>query len=98
MAAVEDLALQVGEVDLVGVGEGKLADAASRKIERGGAAQAAGAEDERVRRAQALLSLDPDFRQQDVPAVAEELLVVQRANSTSESPRAWLPPPRAPGP
>jgi len=43
--AVEDLALQVGEVDLVRVGEGQLADAARREIQRGRAAEAAGADD-----------------------------------------------------
>jgi hypothetical protein len=75
--AEEDLPLQVGEVDLVRVGEGQLADAAGGEIERRGAAQAARADDQRVRRSQPLLALDPDFIEQDVTAVAEELLVVQ---------------------
>jgi hypothetical protein len=30
-----------------------------------------------MRRAQPFLAFDPDFAEQDVPAVAEELLVVQ---------------------
>ena len=77
IGAVEDLALQVGEVDLVGIGNGEFADAARGEIERGGTAQTACADDQRVRCAQALLALDPDLRQQDVPAVAQELLVVQ---------------------
>jgi hypothetical protein len=54
---VEDLALQVGEVDLVGVGEGEAADARGGEVKGGGAAQAAGADDERASRAQLLLPL-----------------------------------------
>jgi hypothetical protein len=75
------LPLQVGEVDLVGVGERELADPARGEIERGGAAEAARAYDKRMRRAQPLLALDADLAQQDVPAVAEELLVVQRRDA-----------------
>ena len=75
--AVEDLALQVGEVDLVGVGEGEAADAGGGEVERGGTAEAARADDQRARGAQLLLSFNADLRQQNVPAVAEKLLVVQ---------------------
>jgi hypothetical protein len=77
--AVQDLPLQVGEVDLVRVGEGELADAARREVKRRRAAEAAGADDQGARRAQPLLALDPDFGKKDVAAVAEELLVVQLA-------------------
>jgi hypothetical protein len=79
LRVVEDLPLQVGEVDLIRVGEGELADAAGREVERGGATQPAGADDQRGGRAQPLLPLDPDFGKEDVAAVAEELLVVQLA-------------------
>jgi len=75
--AVEDLPLQVGEIDLVRVGERQLADAACREVERRRATEAARADDERARGAQPLLALDPDLIEQDVAAVAEELLVVQ---------------------
>jgi hypothetical protein len=76
---IENLPLQVGEVDLVGIGEGQLADAARGEVERRRAAQAAGADDQRGRCAKPLLAFDPDFREKDVAAVAEELLVVQFA-------------------
>jgi hypothetical protein len=69
--------LQVGEVDLVRIGEGQAAEARRREVERGRAAQAAGADDQRGCRTQPLLSLDPDLGKEDVAAVAEELLVVQ---------------------
>jgi hypothetical protein len=41
IGAVKDLALQVGEFDLVGVGDRQPADASGGEIERGGAAEAA---------------------------------------------------------
>ena len=71
--------MQVGELDLVGVGDGQPADAGGGEIEAGGATEAAGADDQRMRRSQPLLAFDPDFGKKDVAAVAEELLVVQWA-------------------
>jgi hypothetical protein len=41
LGAVEDLALQVGEVDLVGVGQGEAADAGGGEIEGSRTAEAA---------------------------------------------------------
>jgi len=41
IGAVQDLALQVGELDLVGVGDRQPADAGGGEIEGGGAAEAA---------------------------------------------------------
>jgi hypothetical protein len=73
------LPLQVGEIDLVGVGQRQPADSRRGEIEGRRAAEAAGADDQRARRAQPFLPLDADLGEQDVPAVAEELLVVQLA-------------------
>ena len=98
IGAIKDLPLQVGEVYFVGVGEGELADAAGRQIERRGATQAAGADDQRVRRAQPLLALDPYLVEKDVAAVAEELLVVQVVKISSLLRPAWSARPRASGP
>jgi hypothetical protein len=84
LGAVQDLALQVGEVDLVGVGQRQAADAGGGEVKRGGAAEAARADDERVGGAQLLLPLYPDLGKEDVPAVAEKLLVV---NSSWSAPR-----------
>jgi hypothetical protein len=75
--AVEDLALQVGQINFVRIGEGEAADAARREIQRRRATEAAGADDQRASRPQPLLSFDPDLGKKDVAAVAEELLVVQ---------------------
>jgi hypothetical protein len=74
--AVEDLPLQVGEVDLVAIGDRQPADARRGEIERGGATETARADDQGMRRSQPLLSFDPDLGEKDVTAVAEELLVV----------------------
>ena len=97
--AIENLPLQVGEVYFVGIGDGQLADAACGKVKRRGTTEAAGADDERMRRAQPLLPFDPYFIEQDVAAVAEELLVVQvvKASRKISSPlrRAWSARPKA---
>jgi hypothetical protein len=77
--AVEDLALKISEVDAVRIGQREPADTGGREIQSGGAAQAAGADDQRGCSAQPLLPLDPDLGKEDVAAVAEELLVVQLA-------------------
>ena len=52
IVAVQDLALQVGEVDTVGIRQREAPDSARGEVERRRAAQAAGADDQRVRSAQ----------------------------------------------
>jgi len=76
-APIQDLPLEIRQVDLVGIDQREPADAGRGEVERCRAAQPARADDQRVRGAQLFLSFDPDLRQQDVPAVAEKLLVVQ---------------------
>jgi hypothetical protein len=46
VGAIEDLALQVGEVDLVGIDEGEAADAGGGEVERGRATEAARADNQ----------------------------------------------------
>jgi hypothetical protein len=76
LGAIEDLALQVGQVDLVGVGQDQPADAGGGEVKRSRAAQAARADDEDGSGAQLLLALYPDLGKKDVPGVAEKLLIV----------------------
>jgi len=77
LGAVEDLALQVGEINLVGVGDGQAPEARSGEVQRRRAAEAARADDQDSRAPQPLLPLDADLGEQDMAAVAEELLVVR---------------------
>ena len=78
VGAVEDLALQVGEVDFVGVRDGQARDAGGSEIERRRAAEAAGTDDENSGGTQPLLPLDADLVEEDVPGIPEKLLVVYR--------------------
>ena len=74
--AMNDLALQIAEIHRVMVTQGQLPDTAGGQIQRGGRTEPAEADDQHLRRKQALLPLDADLRQQDVAAVAQQLLVV----------------------
>jgi hypothetical protein len=76
---MQDLALQIGEVNLIAVGEGNVAQAGGGEIEGGRRAQAAGTDNQRLGVDQALLSFDADLVEQDVAAIAKQLLVVHRA-------------------
>jgi hypothetical protein len=73
---VQDLALQVGEVDRIGVDQAELADAGCGQIHRRRRAEAACADDDRVRIEKALLSLDTEFVDEDMAGIAEQLIVV----------------------
>jgi hypothetical protein len=74
---VGDLALQVGEIDGVGVDDRQRADAGAGEVERRRRAEAAGADHERLRAEQALLALDADAVEEDVARIAQELRVAQ---------------------
>ena len=67
---VEDLALQVRGVDLVHVDDADRADAGGGEVQRGGRAEAAGAEQQHLRVEQLGLALDADLGQQQVALVA----------------------------
>jgi hypothetical protein len=76
IGAVQDLALQVGQVDRVAIGQHQGADAGRGQVEGRRRTQAAGADHQRARIDDVLLAFDADLRQQDVAAVAQQLLVV----------------------
>src|SRR5262249_8916005 len=67
---VDDLALQVGLVDDVGVDDAESADARRGEVERSRRAEAAGADQQDLRVEQLQLPLLPDLRDQQVAAVA----------------------------
>jgi hypothetical protein len=68
---VNDLALQVGQVDDIVIDYRDPADAGRGEVERGRRAQAAGADDQRMRVEDALLAFDAQCVEQDVAAVAQ---------------------------
>ena len=70
-AAVRDLALQIGIVDLVVVAHGDPADSRGAQIETGRRPQSAGTDYQRMTVLQPLLAFDTDFVQQDVAAEAQ---------------------------
>ena len=71
---VGDLALEVGEVDDVVVDDAERADPGGGQVERGGRAEAAGAEQQHLRVEQLHLALEADLRDQQVARVALALL------------------------
>ena len=78
---MHDLALQIGQIDAVAIADRQRADARGGKVQRRRRTQPAGADHQYMRIEQALLAFDADFRQQDVPAVAQQLFVVHGAVS-----------------
>ena len=71
-----DLALQVVQLDRVGIGYGQRADAGSGKVGQGGGTQSAAADDQNMRAGKFLLPFDADFVQEDVAAVPQQEFVV----------------------
>src|ERR1700730_19177373 len=76
MSVEEDLALQIGQVDSVGVDQRQRSHTGCRQELGDWIAEAADADDERAGSREALLRIDPKLRQQDVTAVAQQLGVV----------------------
>jgi hypothetical protein len=86
IGAMQDLALQVGQVHRVAIGQHQGADPGRGQIEGRRRTQTAGADHQRSRIDDVLLAFDADLRQQDVAAVAQQLLVGH----------CWTPTPRPP--
>jgi hypothetical protein len=78
IGAMQDLALQVGQVDRIAIGQHQRADAGGGEVVAGGRTEAAGADHQGARIDDVFLAFDADLRQQDVAAVAQQLFVVHR--------------------
>ena len=74
---MEDLALQVGEVDGIEIYQAQSADPGGREIHRRGRSQTTGADAKHSRRLETLLPSRSNLRQQDVAAIAKQLLARQ---------------------
>jgi hypothetical protein len=84
----QDLALQIGQVDAIGIDERERADAGCTKELRDGIAEAADAYDECMRCREPLLRVDTELGEQDVPTVAEQLRVIHQVPQPSKNARA----------
>ena len=73
---IEDLPLQVREIDAVGVAQRQRAHAGRGEKVRNGRAEAADADDQRMRGCEAGLRIGSELVEQDVPAVAQQLRVI----------------------
>ncbi len=93
---MRNLALQVGQVQRVEVGQMQFANPCSREIQRHRRAEPAEAEpaeadDQRPALLEAQLPLDIDLLEQDLPAVTQQFFVTQhQAPRVTE--RSWQPP------
>ena len=86
------LALQVGEVDAVAVGDGDAPEAARREVKEGRGAQAARADHQRMGSEETLLRLLAELVEQQVAAVAEALWVVHARvgrGARGRAPSTW---------
>ena len=71
----EELALEVGKFNTVGLDDTEMADTACGKIAECGAAEATGTDDEHGGRKQFFLSGLSDFGQDDVAGIAAQIVV-----------------------
>jgi hypothetical protein len=76
MFAVQYLALQVGYVDCVAIGQYQCADSGRGQIQGRWRAEPTRANDQRTCRQQALLASNVNLGQEDMSAVAEQLRVI----------------------
>ncbi|MNN98212.1 hypothetical protein D3C81_2175480 [compost metagenome] len=74
---MDDLALQVGQVDCVEIRQVQFTHARSRQIQRHRCTQATKADDQRAALLESQLAVDVDVLQQNLPAIAQQLLIIQ---------------------
>jgi hypothetical protein len=75
--AMDDLALEVGKIDRVKINHADFADAGRRQVHGDGRAKTARANADDAGGADFLLSSQADFRQNQVPRVAANLVIIQ---------------------
>src|SRR3989338_5237245 len=79
---VDDLRLEVGEVHCVEVDDAKPSDAGGGKIQAEWRTQTAGADQQDLGLHELLLALNADLRDDEVPAVAEDLVTCERGHGS----------------
>ncbi len=76
LGAMHDLALQVGQVNGIVIGQRDLAYSGRRQIQCDRRTEPAGADNQRMRRQQPLLALDADLVQHNMARISQQLIVV----------------------
>ena len=89
--AVDDLALEVAEVDHVEIDDANPSDTGGGQIHRDRRAEPAGADAEHAGSLQLQLPLHADLRQDQMTAVASDLLIGERVRDRGGR-HPWLPP------
>ena len=89
-AVMNDLALQVGQVNAVKVGQVQFADTGSSQVQRDRRAKPAQADNQHTTVFQLQLAVDIDLLQQDLSAIAQQLLVGQHGRRPNVM-RSWPP-------
>jgi hypothetical protein len=73
---MQNLALQVSEIHFIPIGQHQGAHTSGGKITRSRRTQTACTHDQHARLVDGLLPFNADLRQQNMPAVAQQLLVI----------------------
>lgn len=73
---VGDLSLEIGQINLVIIGDGDGADARARQVKGDWRSESARAYDQRMRIEQPLLTVDTKFVEKNMARIAQQLFVV----------------------
>jgi len=76
---VQDLPLEIGEINGIGIDQRDLANTRGSQIHGSRRSEPTGANDDGVCIEKALLRFNADFIDEDVAGIAEKLIVVHRA-------------------
>ncbi|MNQ75707.1 hypothetical protein D3C85_905110 [compost metagenome] len=82
---VDHLALQVGQIDRIEVGQLQLADPGRGQVQRHRRAETTEADDQHAALLEPQLAVDVDLGQEDLPAVAQQFVVTQHAVHPQET-------------
>ena len=83
---VEDLALQVGQVDIVVIDDREVPHAGGSQVGHRGRAKTARADDQHAAGEQALLAFDPDLVEQNMARIAQQLVVIHGSSANKNGP------------
>ena len=80
---MNDLALKIRQIDLIVIANGELPMPLAARYIAAGEPSPPGADDQGMRLEERFLALYPNLRQEDMPAVPQQLLVMHKGSSRS---------------